>query len=212
VKHQPALPYGELSTFLADLRARDGVGPRALEFMILVARRTSEITRAEWQQFDLDAKLWIASVARPKPGIEHRVSLSETALAILRDMEGHRREKFVFAGPYTGQPLSEMTLSMLLRRMNADREKAGQPRYTDGRQWRDVVPGGFRVTFKEWARERTSFADDVVDAALGGAMYYDAEPGSSPDLFAKCRNLMDAWGEYACLPAHGGVISLKRTG
>ena len=38
----PALPYAEIAAFVTDLRKRDGVSPRALEFAILTATRTGE--------------------------------------------------------------------------------------------------------------------------------------------------------------------------
>lgn len=56
--HHPALPYRELPKFIKAVRARDGVGPRCLEFTILNAVRTSEAINATWNEIDLKQRLW----------------------------------------------------------------------------------------------------------------------------------------------------------
>lgn len=48
VVHHPALPYAEVGSFMADLRKREGIGPRALEFLILTAARSGEVRGAVW--------------------------------------------------------------------------------------------------------------------------------------------------------------------
>jgi hypothetical protein len=45
VVHHPALSYREIPTFMRALAHRDGVTPRALEFVILTAARTGEVFR-----------------------------------------------------------------------------------------------------------------------------------------------------------------------
>ena len=40
------LPFAEIPTFIASLQLREGVAARALEFLILCASRTGEVTGA----------------------------------------------------------------------------------------------------------------------------------------------------------------------
>ena len=115
VQHHPALPYLELPAFMVDLRARDGISARAFEFLILTAARTSEALGAQWSEVDSHAATWIVPGARMKAGCEHRVPLSDRALAILTALP--REGKFVFPGSRTSSQLSNMTLLMMLRRM-----------------------------------------------------------------------------------------------
>lgn len=84
--HHPALPYLEIPAFVEQLRARDGIGARALEFLILTATRTSETVKARWDEIRLDAKLWTISAERMKAQREHRVPLSESAVTLLREL------------------------------------------------------------------------------------------------------------------------------
>ena len=51
-RHHPALPFAELPEFMGDLRERDSVSARALEFAILTAARTSEVLGAKWAEID----------------------------------------------------------------------------------------------------------------------------------------------------------------
>ncbi|WP_345947078.1 integrase family protein [Bradyrhizobium sp. 174] len=52
--HHAAMPYDDVPAFLIDLRAREAVSARALEFLILTAPRTGEAIGARWTEFDLD--------------------------------------------------------------------------------------------------------------------------------------------------------------
>ena len=73
VKHHPALPYSEVSTFLTDLRERQGTAAIALEITILTALRSGEVLGALWPEFDLQAKVWSVPKERMKGGREHKV-------------------------------------------------------------------------------------------------------------------------------------------
>ena len=68
VKHHPALPFDELPTFMAELRKREGIAPRALEFTILTAARTSEVLNATWSEIDFAKKTWTVPTGRMKAG------------------------------------------------------------------------------------------------------------------------------------------------
>src|SRR5712691_5973282 len=83
VEHHAALPIDDLPEFLAALRGREGMAARALEFAILTAARTGEVLGARWGEIDLAAKVWTVPAGRMKAGREHRVPLSDAALAVV---------------------------------------------------------------------------------------------------------------------------------
>src|SRR5262249_11301538 len=136
VKHLAALPYSELPAFLANLREREAIAARALEFLVLTAARTSEVIGARWNEINLLDKSWTVSAARMKARREHRVPLSARALAILREMKtahnGNDDNAFIFPGPNPRRPLSNVALLRLLERMQLD----------------NLTVHGFRATFK----------------------------------------------------------------
>jgi hypothetical protein len=56
------------------------------------------------------------------------------------------------------EPMSDMTLTEVIRRWNQAPKKAGLPRWLDPKQGnRDVIPHGFRSTFPDWVDEDTEF-------------------------------------------------------
>jgi len=53
IQHLAAVPYVEMPAFMADLRTRQDIRARCLEFTILTAVRTREATGARWSEIDL---------------------------------------------------------------------------------------------------------------------------------------------------------------
>jgi integrase len=209
VRHHPALPYAELPDFMVALRGQEGVSARALEFTILTAARTGETIGAKWSELDLADKIWTIPAERMKAGKEHRVPLCARALAILEELK-KVGGKFVFPGAKAGKPLSNMAMLELVRGMNERREAMGKPKWMDPRQGKEIVPHGFRSTFKDWASDRTSFPRDMVEIALAHTLDDKTEAAyRRSDMFEKRRRLMGAWAELCGKPlAAGRVVAL----
>jgi integrase len=215
VEHHPALPYGELPGFLEALRGQEGIAARALEFTILTVARTNETIGATLDEIGARAKLWTIAAERMKAERDHRVPLSKRALAILEEMKDEAAGDFVFPGGKASHPLSNMAMLQLVERMNARRTAAGQPRWTDPKNGnKDIVPHGFRSTFRDWASERTNFPSEVVEMALAHAVGDKVEAAyRRGDLFEKRRKLMNAWAAYCTTPVEGAkVIPIGRKG
>ena len=99
VEHHAALPYAQLPALLANLREREAVSARALEFLILTAARTGEVIGARWDEIDLLDKTWTVPAARMKARREQRVPLSPRVLTILSDMQAAREAGNAYAFP-----------------------------------------------------------------------------------------------------------------
>ncbi len=178
--HHRALPYAELPSFMKKLAGQDGMGARALEFTILTACRSGEVRGATWAEFDLDARTWAIPAARMKAGKEHRVPLSDEAMGILLAQKEQAFCDYVFPNP-GGLPLSDMTLSAVLRRMKVA-----------------AVPHGFRSTFRDWCAEETDYPREVAEMALAHAIGSKVEAAyRRGDLFDKRNQLMTDWAAYA---------------
>src|SRR4051794_19493372 len=85
-EHHPPLPYAVLPDLMMELRALPAVPGRALEFAILTAARAGEVRFARWSEIKLVHRFWLVSAERLKSGKEHRVPLSDRALAILTEL------------------------------------------------------------------------------------------------------------------------------
>jgi integrase len=179
--HHAALPYAELPTFMAELRGRDSLSARALEFTILTAARTGETVGATWDEFDLANKLWTIAAGRMKAGREHKVPLCDRALEILKGLPGRRKGR-VF-------PMGNMAMLELLRGMRPG-----------------ITTHGFRSSFMDWAHECTASPKAVVDKALAHAVGDKVEAAyRRGDLFAKRTKLMQTWASYCSRPAPAGA-------
>jgi integrase len=189
---QPALPIDRVAAFMQQLRRQDGQSARALEFLVLTAVRSGEAREAQWSEIDLEGRVWTIPATRTKAGREHRVPLSDAALELLKALPRKNGSDLVFAAP-KGGPLSDMALTQCIRRLNQAAEKP----WTDPRSGREVVPHGFRSTFRDWAAERTSYPNEVAEMALAHAIDNKVEAAyRRGDLFDKRRQLMADWSVF----------------
>ena len=194
VEHHAALPYASLPDFVRDLRERDGVAALALEFTILTASRTSETLNAAWSEFDTGNALWVIAAERMKGGREHRVPLCARAVAIIEEMRTVKRGDFVFPGAKRGKPLSNMAMTLALRRMERG----------------DLTVHGFRSTFRTWAAEQTAYQREVVEAALAHVIGDKTEAAyQRGDLLEKRRRLMAAWAAFCDRATVSNVVALR---
>jgi integrase len=193
--HHAAMPYTDVPAFMSDLQARRATAALALEFAVLTAARSGEVLGAQWEEFDVDGAVWTVPAPRMKAGREHRVPLSKRALKIIQEMQESRNGDFVFPGQKPGSPLSVMALEMILRRMKIE----------------GVTVHGFRSAFRDWAAERTNFANEVCEAALANVIENKAEAAyRRGDLFDKRRKLMEAWAVHCATPKTGKVVAFLR--
>jgi integrase len=179
--HHAAMPYEDVAAFVGELRKRRATAALALEFCILTAARSGEVLGARWSEIDLDKKIWTIPAIRMKAGREHRVPLSNRAVAILKKLRDHDCGEFVFPGQKPKKPLSNMAMEMVLRRMKIE----------------NATVHGFRSSFRDWAGNITSFPREVTETALAHVIGDKAEQAyRRSDALEKRRALMDAWASY----------------
>ena len=195
VEHHAALPYAEIGAFMADLAKRDGISARALEFSVLCASRSGEVRNALWAEFDLAAKTWTIPADRMKAGKEHRVPLSDAAVALLKALPRIAGSDYAFPAP-RGGALSDMALTAVLKRMGHD----------------GLTQHGFRSTFRDWAGETTAYPREVIEHALAHQLKDKAEAAyQRGDLLAKRARLMKDWAKFCATVAKPGanVVAIK---
>lgn len=191
--HHAAMGYNDVPGFVSLLREHDGISAKALEFLILNANRTGEVLGAKWDEVDMVAKIWTIPGERMKSGREHRVPLSEAALSVLHRLHNQRfgDNPYIFPGQKKDRPLSNMSLTMVIRRMKIE----------------GVTVHGFRSAFRDWAGDKTSFPREVAEAALAHTVGDETERAyRRSDAIEKRRKLMDAWEKYITLTKRGGNV------
>jgi integrase len=196
VRHHPAMPFAELPTFMAELRDRDSISAKALEFTILTVARTAASIGAKWKEIDLEAGVWTVSDGRHKTGKDFEIPLSKRAIEILLKLP---REKggYIFPGARAKAPLSNMAMLELLQGMPG---------------CEDLTVHGFRSSFRDWAGDRTNFAREVIEAAMSHQIKDRAEAAYRRSAaLEKRRRLMEEWARY-CASVKSGtgeVVSLR---
>ena len=195
--HHAALSVNALPAFMTDLKKRTGTSARAMEFLILTASRTSEVVGDKrinkpgvtWQEIDFKNKVWTIPAERIKGRKVHRVPLTPASMDLLKKMESGAPDALIFAGSNGAIP-SNNFLSALLKRMD-----------------QTVTTHGFRSTFKDWAREHTTYADEVSELALAH-VNSDATRAAyaRSELLDKRRLLMTEWENF-CFEKSGKADS-----
>ena len=199
VAHHAAVPWQDIGRVVARLAEAKGTAARCLQFLILTAARSGEARGARWNEIDLDAALWTVPAERMKAGRDHRVPLSEPALAILREMMPLKRrpDGLVFPGGKPGSPLSDVALSKALAVAGGG----------------DATVHGMRSTFRDWCAEATAYPREVAESALAHANRDRVEAAyARSDHLERRRALMTAWGEHCTRSpdATGAVLPLRR--
>ena len=194
--HYRALPYQNLpealetvATSNASLTAR-----LCFRFLVLTAARSGEARGATWPEIDIEDRVWRIPGSRMKTGVEHRVPLSDAALAvldqakILRDRSGQ-----VFPSALRpGKPLSDMTLTKVLR--------------DNGLADKGTIHG-CRSGFRDWCAE-TGKPRELAELALSHVVPGVEGAYFRSDLFERRRRLMDQWAAYVTR-ASADVVHLR---
>lgn len=185
-KHHKAMRWQDVPAFYADLRKRNAMAAKALMFTCLTGSRTGEVLGMRWEELDLDARVWTCPEERMKTGNEHRVPLTDEMLAIIEPLKAMQSE-MVFEGQKRHKPLSNMSMLMLLRRMNVE----------------GVTVHGFRSTFRDWASEMANAPREVAEMSLAHQVGSDVERAyARSDLLEKRRELMERWSRFVSSTLH----------
>ena len=201
VEHHPALPYQRANEFVLALREKGGMTSLALEFILLTACRTGEVAAARWEEIDFSTSVWTVPAERMKAGREHRVPLCTRSIEILKVLEEKAQNEFVFPS-HSIQKDTHMSLGSCLVAM---KRMAGFKGYT---------PHGLRSTFRDWAANTTSFANETLELALAHTIKNKAEAAyRRQDQLEKRAKLMQLWQTYIeKKPIPAKVVNLELRG
>lgn len=180
VKHHSAMDYHAISDFMAELRTKKSISAKCLQFAILTACRTSEVTGASWDEIDMNNQTWTIPAERMKMKKPHTVPLSSQAIELLESLPN--QTGWLFPSPHYGKHLSNMTMLNLLKRDMG---------------YRALTVHGFRSTFRDWTAEETSTQNHIAEMALAHSLSSGVEKSyRRGDLISKRATLMQLWSNY----------------
>lgn len=182
-RHVPYQSAGEAYAAIGDADAP--VAARlCLQWVVLTAARSGEARGATWSEIDMAERVWTVPAERMKANEDHRVPLSDAAMAVLEKARAlHDGSDMVFPSPVRrGKALSDNVLRTALQAAGlADR----------------ATVHGFRSTFRTWAEERTDAAHAVKELSIAHRVGSQVEQSyNHSDLLAKRRQLMRQWADY----------------
>ena len=194
----PSLPYEQVAGFIQHLGQKKGISPKALEFAILTACRSGEIFGAKWHEIDFKNKVWIIPKERMKAEKEHRVPLSQQAINLLESIQPYTQSHdFIFPAPRTGEMLSDMSLTTLIRRLHEQKFKENSIGYIDPKQNRIITTHGFRSTFRDWSADKTDYPREVCEHVLAHKLPDEVEAAYLRGAYLeKRKSLMTDWAEF----------------
>ena len=194
--HFRALPYSEVAAALDTVEASGAsmAAKLCLRFLVLTCARSGEARNATWAEINLEAREWRIPASRMKGGVEHRVPLSDAAVAVLEQARLLNDPEVVFPSPMRrGRPLSDMTLTKVLR---------------DTGLAEKCTVHGFRSSARTWMSEKTSADHAVMETALAHSVGSAVEQAyARSDLFEKRRALMQRWADFLA-GDRGKVVAL----
>ena len=181
-KNHDALPHSEVAAALRTIRETSALASTklAFEYLVLTASRSGEVRLADWSEIDWSKRTWTVPAARMKQKREHRVPISDRAIAVLNQAWGLSAGKGLIFPSATAKVLSDNTISKLLRENNIP-----------------AVPHGMRSSFRDWAGELTDCPSEIVEHALAhveGSATVRAYRRT--DFYERRRELMELWADY----------------
>jgi integrase len=233
-RKQPSLPWARLPAFVAALDKMPGLGALALRLVVLTALRSGEVRNARWSWLSFDGTPTLTIPGEAMKGkksdevLPHRVPLTPAALdtlarayaeangttataAELPRLAGLARDTLIFPSAKRTTPLSDMALSAVLRRMNADRPKDA-PAPWRGDDGREAVPHGFRATFSTWIDDTRPHEREAAEKALAHEVANKVSGAyRRSDLFDRRIPLMAEWARH-CMSGATQNARMRKAG
>lgn len=180
----------EMPAFAAQVRAKDGIKFRALEFLMLTNVDPNNVVAARWSEIEGD--IWTTRKTKGR-GELFEVPLSAHATALLKSLPRENGNDFVFVGTQARKGIGINQIGEAMKAIP-----------TGG-----VTPRGLRPTFKTWA-QRTSFKFDVIEHAMRHKVGDDVERRYDHNTWVdERRKLMETWAQYLDGTGGGNVIQLR---
>ena len=194
VEHRKSLPYGQVAECIEAIKASNAMlsTKLAVEYLILTAARSGEVRGATWQEINLAKQTWTIPPGRMKAKVEHVVPLSERAMAILAEAKQLGDSDLVFPGQKYQRPMSDMTMSKLLKELGFQTDVHG-----------------IRTSFRVWVQEQTNTPFEVAEKALAHTTKNKVVAAyARSDLFEKRRHLMETWARFLN-PGQSNVVAIE---
>ena len=151
VKHQRAVDWRLMPQFMNQLQQLDDpIGSRpdveCLSFMILTIARPSEARMVNWEDVDLESRVWTIRADSFKSHYDWQIPLTSQAISLLKAIP-HRSGRIFRT--LNGREIPDNYLSSLPDALGFD-----------------GVAHGFRTSFRTWGQEQQRFSEEALELCL----------------------------------------------
>lgn len=199
VQHRPAVYFKDIPRWFSLVRSKKCMSARALEFLCLTAVRSGDVRYLTWDEINYEEAVWTILPNREGTKLKtrpHQVPLTESMLSLLHDVKRESRSKYVFAS-VQGRPMSDSTISKIMREMHAEELAAGRTGFLDFQTGARAVPHGLRSSFRDWVAECTTYSGELAEIAIAHKSGSDTELAyKRMSQVEKRRQMMEDWGKF----------------
>lgn len=118
----------ELRALWAAVEAEPQPWRQYYQLLIISGQRKSDVSDADWSEFDFDKRLWVIKAERYKTGVAQVVPLTREMLALLDQLPCYQSGEFVFSSSWGRAPVTNFSKPKL--RLDA-RMRAALPKLPD---------------------------------------------------------------------------------
>ncbi len=191
---KPAMTAKELRDIISAIRDRGGRASTRIAFEALAYTfvRKSELTRARWEEIDLDAAEWRIPAARMKMREAHVVPLSRQVVELFKQAKAlASKSEFVFPSMKTlAKPLSDTALNNGLERLGIHK----------------FSPHSFRHTASTMLNEMGWRADVIEKQLAHSERNKIRSTYNKATYLAERRQMMQAWADHIDAQFVGGSV------
>ena len=187
-RHYPTItdPKG-IKTLIDSIKDYSGAYTTRMALLLAlhVFLRPYNIRYAEWNEIDLNEKLWRIPARKMKTKQEHLIPLTETTVKIFQEMKLYSpNAKYIFHSlRSTVSPMSDATMNNALRRMGYSKD--------------EIVVHGFRAMFSTIAHEKSDYKHEVIEIQLAhstGSRVSQAY--NRAEYLDERKKMMEWWSNY----------------
>lgn len=187
--HYASIDASELPKFLNALRANAAhmlpTTKMAMEILMLTFVRTGELIGATWEEFDLEAKIWVIPARRMKMNRDHLVPLSDQVVAKLNLLKSQAPgySSYVFRQTRKPrEPISNVTILRAIERLGYKGRMTGH---------------GFRALAMSTIKEKLGYRHEVIDRQLAHVPYSKVTRAyDRAEFLDDRRRMMQDWANY----------------
>lgn len=201
VQHLKAMPLSELPEFIRKINRNDARLYKqtclALRMMVLTFTRKKELSHAEWQEFNLEDKIWIIPASRMKMKKEHFVPLSGQVLEILHELkEMNGNWQHVFPSQVRqSKPMHEDTILRALYKLGYKSE---------------ATIHGFRSLAMTTIMEELGYRYEVPNLQLAHSKGDSIRQAyDRTEFMPERKKMMQDWGDYIDSIVISNVVEAK---